>query len=147
MGSIPMVMEAQGFNQCNFTAIEIDETIIDLLTRFAFDKINSPIEVYEADAIAYVAISHEQYDIITIDLFINDIIPDDAQSVDFLENVKDRLSPEGVLLMNHLSLTEVDRKKGEVFFKDVFKQVFPLADYIDVDGNWMLINDKKFIKS
>ncbi len=141
MGSIPMVMEAHGFDHCHFTAIEIDDAIIDLLTRYGLDKINSPIEVYEADAISYVAISNEKYDIITIDLFINDIIPEGAQSIEFLENVKDRLSQNGLLLMNHLSLTEIDKKKGERFFKDIFKQVFPEADYIDVDGNWMLIND------
>jgi spermidine synthase len=147
MGSIPMVMESQGFDQCHFTAIEIDETVIDLLTRYGLDKINAPIEVYEADAISYVAISQEKYDIITLDLFINDIIPDDVQSIEFLQNVKDSLAEDGILMMNHLSLTEVDQKKGAQFFKDIFKLVFPQADYIDVDGNWMLINDKVFIKS
>jgi len=147
MGSIPMVMEAQGFDRCHFTAIEIDETVIDLLTRYGLDKIHSPIEVYETDAISYVAISHERYDIITLDLFINDIIPDEVQSVDFLRNVKNRLAEDGILMMNHLSLTKTDQEKGQQFFKDIFKQVFPQADYIDVDGNWMLINNQSFIRS
>jgi len=147
MGSIPMVMESHGFKKCHFTAIEIDDVVIDLLTRYGLDKIASPIEVYEADAISYVAISQESYDLIAIDLFINDIIPDNAQSTEFLNHIKAQLSDQGLLMMNHLSLTKVDREKGERFFNDVFKSVFPAADFIDVDGNWMLVNDKARIKS
>ena len=146
MGSIPMVMESQGFNNCYFTAIEIDETIIDLLSRYGMDKIKSPIEVYQADAVAFMNITQEQFDLIAIDLFINDVIPDDAQSIDFLENVKERLASNGLVMMNHLSLTQADQEKGKRFFNEFFKVVFPTADFIDVGGNWMLINDSRFIQ-
>ena len=140
-------MESKGFDHCHFTAIEIDEVIIDLLTRYGLDKISSPIEVFETDAIHFINVTREQYDIIAIDLFINDIIPDEVQSIDFLTEVKGRLSEKGIVMMNHLSLTEKDKDKGQVFFDNVFKEVFPNGTYIDVGGNWMLINNGSFVES
>lgn len=146
MGSIPIVMEDRGFTNCHFTGIEIDPTVIDLLTRYGMPKIQSPIEVYEANAVSYVAITNEQYDIIAIDLFIDDVIPDAAQSLDFLENAKSRLRDNGIVMMNHLSLSPKDREKGQQFYDDIYKVVFPNAEIIDVDGNWMLISDGSMIK-
>lgn len=145
MGSIPIVMENKGFSNSYFTGIEIDATIIDLLTRYGLPKIKSPIEVFEADAVSYVAITHEKYDIIAIDLFIDDVIPDDARTIDFLENVQSRLNEGGLLMMNHLSLSPKDQEKGQKFFDTCFKTVFPEAAIIDVDGNWMLVNDGRRI--
>lgn len=146
MGSIPMVMESKGFTNCHFTGIEIDATVIDLLTRYGLPKIQSPVEVYETDAVGYVAMTSEKYDIIAIDLFIDDVIPDSVQSTAFLQNVSDRLSDQGILMMNHLSLSPKDQAKGQQFFDSIFKKVFPDAAILDVDGNWMLINDGSIIK-
>jgi len=45
------------------------------------------------------------------------------------------------LMMNHLSLSPKDQEKGQTFFDSIFKAVFPKGQIIDVDGNWMLINE------
>jgi len=141
MGSIPMVMEAMDFEDCYFTAIEIDPVIIELLNEYGLPKIDSPIEVYETDAVQYAAISREKFDLVAIDLFINDIIPEAAQSKDFLSNIQERLSPDGMVMMNHLALTEADQRRGKAFFETIFRTVFPQSDYIDVDGNYMFISE------
>lgn len=146
MGSIPIVMESMDFEDCYFTAIEIDPVIIALLNEYGLPKIDSPIEVYETDAVTYAAVSREKFDLITIDLFINDIIPEAARSSDFLTHIKNRLAPEGLVMMNHLALTQEDQEKGRAFFKDIFKSVYPQSDYIDVDGNYMFISDASQIK-
>lgn len=145
MGSIPMVMEAMDFEDCYFTAIEIDPVIIELLNEYGLPKIDSPVEIFEADAVRYVEVTHEKFDLITVDLFINDIIPDAAQTMVFLEQLKGRLGPDGLVMMNHLSLTAADKERGKAFFETVFKTVFPQSDYIDVQGNYMLISDGALI--
>jgi len=55
------------------------------------------------------------------------------------------LNPNGILLFNKLAANKKDKEQAAQFF-EVFKKVFPKGDYLDVNGNWMLINDARFIR-
>jgi len=50
------------------------------------------------------------------------------------------LRPGGLLLYNRLANTEIDLEKTQTFFEETFKAVFPEGRYLEVGGNWMLIN-------
>lgn len=145
LGSVPMVMERQGFTNCRFTGVEIDEDIIDMSSTYGLPKIKSPIELVQTDASSYITISEASFDLIIIDVFVDDKIPAEIQSMDFLIQVKQRLNADGLVMMNHLSATDKDQNESKEYFDGTFKQVFPQSDYIDVSGNWMLISDRSRI--
>lgn len=83
----------------------------------------------------------EQFDMIAVDIFLDDVIPDRFTQSTFLENTKNLLRPGGLLLYNRLANTEADLEKTKLFYEETFKEVFPNGKYLSVGGNWMLVNE------
>jgi spermidine synthase len=98
--------------------------------------------MHYADAWNFVNQTSEHFDIICMDVFVDDVIPDRMFSMDFLELLKDCLTPTGVLMYNCLARTDADLHATKKFLFDEFLTVFPDGGYLDVRGNWMLVSDK-----
>ena len=92
------------------------------------------------DAYFFVEMCEEKFDLIAMDVFIDSEIPSEFEEVEFLENLKRLLKKDGILMYNRLSLDESDKKKTLAFFDNEFKAAFPQARYLDVGGNYMLLN-------
>ncbi len=142
LGSIPLMLEKKFNRQYQFTAVEIDETILKLTAKYTLPDISSPIEMVCADARAFVAQSSQQYAMICMDIFLDDTVPSAFESETFLEDLRDLLLPNGRLLFNRLAASEKDIKKTKDYFENTFRKVFPDAVSLDVHGNWMLLNRK-----
>ena len=140
LGSIPFMLENKYQQNYHYTAIEIDEAVLYFANKYVTQYLKSPIEMIQTDAFAYVMQSNQQFDLVCMDVFIDDEIPTQFESIDFLEGLKKQLSPNGILLLNRLYLTASDKKKTDTFFKNDFLQVFPEGQFLDVDGNLMLTN-------
>jgi SAM-dependent methyltransferase len=141
LGSIPLMLE-QNFNQkYTYTGVEIDEEVIYLANKYVTNELDSPIEMICTDAALFIEINDEKYDLICIDLFLDDVIPNQFEQQDFLYNIKNKLSENGILLYNRLALTDKDQLESETFFEMEFLPVFPKGRYLDVDGNWILLNN------
>lgn len=141
LGSIPMMLEQFFGKKYHYTAVEIDEEILYLAHKYVTHELTSPIETICTDAAFFVQQCDEVFDIVCVDLFLDDIIPDTFQKQDFLLNVKKLIAPKGILLYNRLALTKDDKAKSEAFMKNEFLPVFPKGRYLDVDGNWMFLNE------
>jgi len=146
LGSIPYILEKKMGLDFHITAVEIDEVIIDLAYRYTLSELESPIDLICADAEIFVASTYQRYDLICMDVFLDDQIPGPFQQVEFLEQLRDLLSPGGLLLFNVLALRRMDRKKAERFFAQVFKEVFPEGTFIEVEYNWVLVNDRNLLR-
>jgi len=140
MASIPIILEKMGLDY-SYTAVEIDEQVIYLASKYELPYLRSPVQMICADAAQWVQIAEEKFDLIAVDIFLDDIIPDRFTQSFFLENTKNLLRPGGLLLYNRLANTEADLAKTKTFFEDRFKQVFPKGRYLEVRGNWMLVNE------
>ncbi len=140
LGSIPYMLERKFNKNYRYTAIEIDEEIIYLYNKYVADELSSPIEFICTDAKVFMDVNTEEYDMIIVDIFIDDEIPVVFESEAFLQSIKDSLSPKGIVLYNRLAHFKKDRQLSEGFFKTTFSDVFPNATYLDVDGNYMLMN-------
>lgn len=145
LGSIPYILEKKWDKNYHYTAVEIDESVLYLANKYMIPEMESSIEMICADAFAYVMQSHEQFDMIAMDVFLDDLIPQDFQNEDFLEQLKNILHPDGVLLFNRLAHTPTDRQVSQRYFNDVFEPHFPKGSYLEIKGNWMLLNDKKYL--
>lgn len=140
LGSIPYTLEKIFHQFYHYTAVEIDEAIIDLAHRYTLRYLDSGIDIIAADAVVYVAQTGQTFDLICMDIFQDDEVPEDFEQLTFLRQLKDLLSPGGWLLYNRLSLTQEDRQNTRLFFEDTFRAVFPEATYLDVKTNWILLN-------
>lgn len=145
LGSIPELLEKKFHRCCHFTCVEIDEGIINLARRYTLDYLDSSFEYICTDAAFFVAQTQQQYDLVCADIFIDDEIPDQAQSNIFFEHLRRICAPEGLILFNCFALEPSDRKKARDLFENRFLPVFPNATYLDVSTNWILISEKKFI--
>lgn len=144
LGSIPVIIEQTHGHRCHFTAVEIDEEVADLAWQYVLNDLDSPIEMITADAASAVYFLETGfYDLICVDVFNDDTVPEDFETTDFLEQARSLLTPDGVLLFNRLATTEADRAANQAFFDDVFLSVFPDAACLDVGGNWILASASK----
>ena len=123
-----------------YTTVEIDENVCYLAQKYALSDLQSPIQVITADAYAFVMQCQEKFDLICMDIFLDDLVPKQFESLEFLEALKSLLEQDGVLLFNRLALSDKDILRTKTFFKNNFKTVFPNGKYWDVKGNWMLLN-------
>ncbi len=146
LGSIPIILDTVDPGRWSITAVEIDEEVVDLATIYAYPKILSDINTISTDAAIYVDIDSRQYDLICIDLFIGDKTPLKFQSLAFLSKIKELLTPEGIVIYNTLAFTKEDKKISESFFEERFREVYRDAEMIYAHRNYMLINDKRWIR-
>lgn len=141
LGSIPLLLEKIFKKKYSYTLVEIDQKIVDLAYKYTLAKLQSPVNVICADAWSYVdSYSHKKFDLVIIDIFIDDQVPISFESVHFLENIKRILSPNGLLMYNRLTYNEQLNTQTDYFFEATFNKVFDKASFLSLDGNKMLLN-------
>ncbi len=143
LGSIPYMLERVFDCQFNYTAVELDEEVLYLANKYTLPEIASPIEMIIGDALVFAAQCQTQYDLVCMDVFLDDAVPEDFEKVDFLKDLKRMLRPEGILLYNRLSYSDSDKQRSQLFFDQSFRKVFPEARCIDTHSNWVFTNKGK----
>lgn len=142
LGSIPYILEQSGFKY-HYTGVEIDDSVLYLANKYTLDKIDSPLELIEANALSFVWQCQEKYDMICMDVFQDAVVPEAFESIEFLEQLRDLLSPNGLLLYNRLTALPRYERHTFNFYIQNFKKVFSNAETIKMSGNWMLIGRKE----
>lgn len=127
-------------SEIHFTAVEIDEKVIQLALDYVLKPKGINVQVFTADAVSFLEWHHGKYDMICSDVFVGDQIPKSLQTIEALEAMKSMLKPTGLLLYNRLSRFGPDIRANQTFLDDVFLKVFPEGGYLDVKGNWMFVN-------
>lgn len=143
LGSIPDMLTSK-FNKkdIRFTAVEIDEIVIHLATKYVLKPKGIQVQVFTADATSFIEWHKGKYDMICSDVFVGDRIPKELQSIEALTLLKGMLKPNGILLYNRLSRYDLDIQANNLFLNEAFLPVFPEGGYLDVDGNWMFVSDR-----
>ncbi len=144
LGSIPEMLTGTFGKKIRFTAVEIDENVVELAMEFVLRPKGIQIQVFTSDAASFLEWHRGKYDMICSDVFVGDRIPDSLQTEEALEMMNDMLRPNGVLLYNRLSRYEPDIQASLDFNEKVFSRVFPQGGYLDVGGNWMFVSNMAF---
>lgn len=145
LGSIPKMLEHNFKLSLDYTAVELDDVIVDMVSDYVLPYIKSPLQLINTDAMAFIRSDQSTYDIICIDIFLDDVIPDQFKNIDFMEAVKDRLNPDGAVLFNMLGDYESDKEKAKQFNAEVFNQVYPDSKLFHTGTNFILISDGTII--
>jgi len=98
-GSMPRFF-ARTFPQCRIDVAEIDAKVIDVARRFFFLPEIETMKITVVDGRIFLRRSKEKYDIIFLDAYRDQLIPFHLMTRDFLEGLKPRLAPGGILVSN-----------------------------------------------
>lgn len=147
LGSVPITLDKVRPGSWEFTAVELDEAVCELASIYGYPKIISPIQTHVGDAIIFIENCQEQFDMICIDLFIDDIMPEDTMTIEFFNQIAHCLSPDGIVIANTLAFTEDHKKRSQAFFRDKFLKAFPKAVLKHTHLNNMLLSDKRYLLS
>lgn len=145
LGSIPYMLERNFNKNYQYTAIEIDENILYLASKYTLPYLTSSINMQCADALHFVNYCQESFDLICMDVFLDDVVPIQFEKMDFLAQLKSLLNPDGIILFNRLANTEADKIAANKFM-NIFMKIFPDGMYLEPTGNWIFMNDKTFLK-
>ncbi len=146
LGSIPLMLEQNFRKAFHYTAVEIDEVVIELAGRYALDELEAGIDLICADAYAFVMQSERRFDLICMDVFLDDLVPSEFEDRLFLSALRRLLAPGGLLLYNRLAATPRDQRRSRQFFEEDFLSVFPEGYLLDVKGNYMLLNGPTLLR-
>jgi hypothetical protein len=139
LASIPYLLEKTFHKKYKYKIVEIDEAIIYLASKYTLPRLNSSLEIVHADASHYLELDMAKYDLVVMDIFIEDEIPSVFESETFLKQLKEKLKPQGQLLYNRLFRNSRDKVKTKQFFYGPFKNTFERSDFKDILGNWIII--------
>ena len=115
-------------------AVDADEVIIDLAKKYLQSGLKSNVEYYCSDAESFINNTHEQYDLILFDVFIEELTPIQFMQVNFLSNLKKNSAQNGILLFSKIDDSFRSKIENAQFEKN-FTAVFPEAFSIDANGN------------
>ncbi|MEP7322466.1 MAG: hypothetical protein ABI761_11125 [Saprospiraceae bacterium] len=147
LGSVIQIVEKKTKPPLDITAVEIDEAILYLFNKYISPSVESPIEFIIADAYHFIYQNTRKYDLILFDIFIDDLIPPKFESLAFTKKLVSSLSPHGLVLYNRVAI-EPNQIMGNMHhFENVFLKVFPHAHFLDIKTNWVLVSDKRYLKT
>jgi len=136
LASIPFMLEKAG-KKFNYTAVEIDENVVYLANKYVLEDLQSPVEVVVGDAYQFLIMNERKFDLVIMDVFVDDIVPQKFRSTAFMSALKDALSPGGLAMYNLLNQTVADKKDAEEFY-EIFKGNLSGAEFKNIKGNKML---------
>jgi spermidine synthase len=108
-GSIPLAL-AELYPQAHIDVVEIDEAVVRVAERFFSFTETERLQVAVSDARVFVKralLRNDQYDLIMLDAFNGDYIPEHLMTLEFLQETRDLLTANGVLVANTFSTSEL----------------------------------------
>jgi spermidine synthase len=139
-GSIPMTL-SDLFPEAWIDVIEIDQAVFNVAKEFFFYAETERMKVSVMDARIFIkraVMRRELYDYIVLDAFTGDYIPEHLLTQEFLEEVKQILMPEGVLVANTFSTSRFYHHES-VTYQAVYGKFFNFK--LPASGNRIIITN------
>lgn len=126
-GTIPRALQ-ELIPEARIDVVEIDPAVVNVARRYFDLGQSARLNVIEADGRVHVkrALRGEQrYDLIMLDAFDHEYIPEHLLTQEFLKEVKSLLAPDGVLAANTFSTSRLYDHESTTY-ASVFPQFFNL---------------------
>ncbi len=146
LGAVVYILEKNKKIYPEITAVEYDEDVIYFAKKYSLPRFRSKIDVIHADGYEFLLQSNNKYDLIIVDVCVEDMIPQGFETLECMEAILRNLSPQGILLYNRFYSYYKDQYKTDKFFRNVFKKVFPGGYLLDQKGTCLLVNDRTLLK-
>ncbi len=127
-GSVAHILQKELGCEANITGVEIDEEVIDLAHQyFDLQKIVH-LDIKLADAFEFVKTAKPVYDLIVVDLFVDQLIPEKFDAPEFMEQLYRILVPDGTLFFNRMTYSHRDKQRTRQF-EDLFRHYFSTVSF------------------
>jgi len=146
LGSIPLILNRRHKMNCDYTAVELDPAVIALAKDYSKFPARSHIKLICGDALEYVQSAKEQFDLIVVDIFIMDDVPEEFTGDDFLQRLRLLMAPGGLILYNRLYDVTKRKIATDGYFQYTFQKEFPESYGIDTNGNLVMVFDDRVKK-
>ena len=128
-GTLPLALDKL-FPQATQDVVEIDEAVVRVARDYFGFAPSDRVLVFAQDGRVFVkrALQRgEKYDLVMLDAFNGDYIPEHLMTREFLEEVKALLTPDGVLAANTFSISRLYDHES-VTYANVFGTFFNLTN-------------------
>ena len=125
------------------TGIEIDAETIRLANHYFGLNAIANLEIIIADAEKFVATTTETYDLIIIDIFQDDSMPDFLFDNSFLFAIQGIMKKEGVVLFNTIATNAVAKSRNDKFAQMVSSSKLAVARIPNLEGDNELLIIKR----
>jgi spermidine synthase len=111
------------FPRLKMRVVEIDPEVVDVARRWFSFPSSIPVEV--EDGRQFLERERRRYDVIALDAYYADAVPFHLTTREFLETVRGRLRPGGVVVANVIGAVRGDGSKLLRAFVRTYREVFP----------------------
>lgn len=138
-GTLPTALHDM-YPDAQITSVDIDPAVVAVAKKY-FDFTESENnKVVVRDARLFIkreALKNKQYDLVILDAFGSDYIPEHLTTVEFLEEVKSVMSPNGVISANTFSSSRLYQHELSTY-ENVFGEFYVLQ--MPASGNRVLLH-------
>lgn len=126
----------------NYTFVDIEHTLKDVSEKYFLNqKLTSNKKFIVQDASQFLKNTPDLYDLIILDVYSNSFqIPEGLITAEFMQRIKNRVAPNGIIIMNMI-VSQSFNDKYSMVFDNTFHKVFPYntqRQVIGYNSPWML---------
>jgi spermidine synthase len=122
------------FPEMRLQVVELDPVVVDVAKRFFRLPQDERLQVATEDGRRYLVKNERKYDVIVLDTFFEDGIPFHLTTREFLELVRSRLNPGGVVMTNTIGALTGDGSKLFRAIYRTYRSAFPTVVVHPVDA-------------
>lgn len=141
-GSVAAILHDEMKKTTQITGVECDSEVIRTARKYFGLRRFPQLRIEETTAQEYVSHCHEKYDLIIVDVFVDDHVPEECSSEEFLFALKNIKIPGGRLFFNFI-LNDDNRRQYESFvaaFRKVFLQAREFSFRVSGAENHIWVN-------
>jgi spermidine synthase len=139
-GNVPAILDELP-GPYHTTGVEIDGEMIRLAEKWCGLRQRKNLQVVQADAISFAKTCPQRFDLVIIDLFVDSLVPGEAEQGEFLSQCANLLRPGGMLMFNRLMHTSDLAEQSQKFTRRM-QEILPGTRYITAHTNRMLLYEK-----
>ncbi|MCE9538257.1 MAG: methyltransferase domain-containing protein [Bacteroidetes bacterium] len=147
-GSIASLLTDTLHKNCTITGVEADKVVIELAKKhFNISRVKK-LNIHETDAYNFVLKCTEKYDLIAVDIFVDDETPQKFSDDQFLSAISNLLTPSGIICYNRMISVSKSEKHENELIESFNKLIGPnsIMKYYSGDRtNWMIIHDRALL--
>lgn len=134
-GSGAMIVR-QLWPDCKITGVDIDKKVVELGKKY-LGLNDLDVNIVIQDAQKYCEKNKSKYDLILIDMYIGDEVPERFKKRKFFELVKRLVAKDGLVLVNRLYYG--DKRRESVQTHEVLEKVFARVEPVFPEANVIFI--------
>jgi spermidine synthase len=139
LGSIGNILSKYNLN-IEKNGVEIDKLMLHWYKSYNFQ---SNTTIHNDNIFNFVKNAKECYDIIAIDIYIDNKVPQEIFNTNFLNNINALLTNNGILFLSTFYQNKSEELESIQFCNNTLSKIFAETSYLSTKGNVMLQGKRK----